>query len=490
MGAPPIPTEPKKSITLEGKQYEVIREGLADILIPQDPSDANGARGKSQTVFYNPIQQFNRDLSVLVVRAFAEDVSIIRQLRKKREQRKRNEGVHRGKKRKRGPEEQERRSHKTEPPEVKESAKAAGSSNAEASNGSPPAIDYTASVEEHEKLQLDGRSGAETKANGVEGIPTKPKADREKENGDGTSQSQSIRPPSFRILDALSATGLRALRYAKEIPAATSITANDLSASATKSILLNVKHNNLETKVQAVTGDALSHLYEVKSSNRHPDQRVYQVIDLDPYGTAAPFFDAAVQALADGGLLCVTCTDAGVFASAGYLEKTFSQYGGLPFKGPQSHEGGLRLILHAIATSAARYGLAIEPLLSLSIDFYARIFVRVRKSPAEVKFLAGKTMIVYNCDQGCGSWTTQFMAQTKERKDKNGDILHKFSLGQGPSANQLCEHCGFKTHISGRCGVDRCITPTLSRKSLICFPNLTKMYMAQYRDWRACLLWL
>ena len=35
----------------------------------------------------------------------------------------------------------------------------------------------------------------------------------------------------------------------------------------------------------------------------------YDVIDLDPYGTASPFLDAAVQAVEDGGLLCVTCTD-------------------------------------------------------------------------------------------------------------------------------------------------------------------------------------
>ena len=35
----------------------------------------------------------------------------------------------------------------------------------------------------------------------------------------------------------------------------------------------------------------------------------YDVIDLDPYGTVAPFIDSAVQAVADGGLLCITSTD-------------------------------------------------------------------------------------------------------------------------------------------------------------------------------------
>lgn len=48
----------------------------------------------------------------------------------------------------------------------------------------------------------------------------------------------------------------------------------------------------------------------------------------------------------------------------------------------------LRLVLNAIATAAARYGRSITPLLSLSIDFYVRLFVRVRTSPIEVKNLA------------------------------------------------------------------------------------------------------
>ena len=61
------------------------------------------------------------------------------------------------------------------------------------------------------------------------------------------------------------------------------------------------------------------------------------VVDLDPYGTAAPFIDAAVQCVTDGGrlfehhlfrahpdnagLLCVTCTDLSVLATNNYPEK-------------------------------------------------------------------------------------------------------------------------------------------------------------------------
>ena len=174
----------------------------------------------------------------------------------------------------------------------------------------------------------------------------------------------------------------------------------------------------------------------------------YDVIDLDPYGTAGPFLDAAVQAIADGGLLCVTCTDAGVFASIGYPEKTYALYGGLPLKGPHCHEAGLRLIIHAISTSAARYGRSIEPLLSLSIDFYARVFVRIRSSPTEVKMLAGKTMIVYNCDQGCGAWTTQPLGRHRLMHGKKGGEYFKFGLAQAPQCSENCSHCGRKTHVS------------------------------------------
>lgn len=55
-------------------------------------------------------------------------------------------------------------------------------------------------------------------------------------------------------------------------------------------------------------------------SHRAESDRV-EVIDLDPYGTAAPFIDSAIQGVADAGLLCVTCTDLAVLAGGNYPEK-------------------------------------------------------------------------------------------------------------------------------------------------------------------------
>lgn len=276
--------------------------------------------------------------------------------------------------------------------------------------------------------------------------------------GEGTIKEENdhLPPvgPRFRILDALSATGLRALRYAKEIRFVTGVVANDMSPHATKSMALNIQHNDLSAAIMPNTGDAIGHMYSVAypHANSHGPHHVnakYDVIDLDPYGTAAPFIDAALQALNDGGLLCVTCTDSGVFASTGYCEKTYALYGGMPVKGPFMHEGGLRLIINSIASAAAKYGLAIEPLLSLSIDFYARVFVRVRKSAADVKFLAGKTMLVYCCDSGCGAWSMNLIGRNTKQLGKGGNEWYKHSIEQAPRADRLCEHCGSKTHIGG-----------------------------------------
>lgn len=447
-------------IEYEGRRYTTLKEGLAYILIPADnskvPQQSPLENSKPQDVFYNPIQQFNRDLSVLAIKAYGEQVV---EVQKKKEKHSNLTKIRAKEKRC-----NKRKNHHDELLE-----------NLSTKKSCLPDITSprTDNVKEEPNIALPTieKNGSPiqplTEARDDERIAlVVPESSTSQDDGNCCLEREKIKDlksdesnkapsyvPHFTILDALSATGLRALRYAHEIPFVTSITANDLLPSATKQIKLNILHNRISSKIIVTNGNAISHMYNLidsnKTSNLCTKPSKYNVIDLDPYGTASPFLDAAVQAVQDGGLLCVTCTDAAVWASNGWPEKCFALYGGLPLKGPLSHEAGLRLILHAIATSAARYGLAITPLLSLSIDFYARIFVRVYKSAQHVKFLAGKTMIVYNCDTGCGAWTTQMLGRNRFATSKKGNEMWKHGLEQGPSTNQNCAECGFKTHIGG-----------------------------------------
>lgn len=401
-------TAPADIITTNGRRYRAIKEGKATILTPQD-NQAGEDGGEVQQVFYNPIQQYNRDLSVLAIKTYGEHA-----LERRRQHIQERANKHQGRKRKRGQEEAEKEEgcdceHETE-------------------SRQPAAAQDLKTSEPQDALAAD--SGKE--------LPLK---------------------LPFKILDALSASGLRALRYGHEIPFVTSVTANDLSAAAAQSIQLNVDHNGLGHVISVTNDDALAHMYraiadDLSHRDRHGNSgkaRKFDVIDLDPYGTAAPFLDAAVQAVRDdGGLLCITCTDSAVWAGHSYCEKAFSLYGGVPVKGLHSHEAGLRLILNAVASSGARYGLAIEPLLSLSIDYYTKLFVKVTRSPNAVKFLGAKTVLLYSCDSGCGAWETQPVLRTRQATHKSGKgFYYKHGMALGPTADRLCVHCGFKMHISG-----------------------------------------
>lgn len=59
------------------------------------------------------------------------------------------------------------------------------------------------------------------------------------------------------ILEALSATGLRSIRYAKEVPGIKQIIANDISEKAVDSIKQNIIDNNVTELVAASFKDAM-----------------------------------------------------------------------------------------------------------------------------------------------------------------------------------------------------------------------------------------
>lgn len=476
-----------------GKEYTTIKEGLAYILIPASastvPQTTPKGDNESQSVFYNPIQQFNRDLSVLAIKAYGEEI-----VERKKVAKSLDWVGKRGKKRKRG----DNTGDGSEPEKaarLESVEEAEGPKNNVVDNRAENGTNTSVHITNEERVQGENKAVEHAGPTDSEMDESVLKSSLGEDASacsgavvteitGGAGQYSPIpesRQPNFTILDALSATGLRALRYAQEIPFTTSVTANDLLPAATETINLNVQHNSLTERITATTGNALTHMYSLVGNkldhkSRGKPNRKYDVIDLDPYGTAAPFLDAAVQSVRDdGGLLCVTCTDAGVWASNGYPEKAYSLYGGIPVKGPHSHEAGLRLILHAIATSAARYGLTIEPLLSLSIDYYARVFVRIRKSAAEVKFLAGKTMLVYNCDQGCGAWTTQLLARNKLSPNKNGKgTFYKHVFALAPSTGEYCEHCGMKTHMAGPMYAGPLHSPAFIRRILDDLPSVSK----------------
>lgn len=106
------------------------------------------------------------------------------------------------------------------------------------------------------------------------------------------------------------------------------------------------------------------------------ERKRFTAIDLDPYGGPNQFLDAAIQSVEEGGLLLVTATDMAVLAG-NTPEACIAKYGSVPLRTKACHEMALRILLRCLEGHANRYGRYIKPLLSLSVDFYARVFVRV-----------------------------------------------------------------------------------------------------------------
>ncbi|GMM55574.1 tRNA (guanine26-N2)-dimethyltransferase [Maudiozyma humilis] len=335
--------------------YNIVQEGSAKILFE-----------KEETVFYNPIQQFNRDLSVTCIKAWDNLYGSC--------------------------------GHKAQRKAV-----------ADLSSDAEPA---------HKKRKTNA----------------------------GAAATAGQRKPYIRILEALSATGLRAIRYAHEIPNVKEIVANDLLPAAVESINRNIEYNGVQDIVRGNQDDANVLMYRNKAENK-----TYNVIDLDPYGTVTPFVDASMQSIEDGGLMLVTCTDLSVLAGNGYPEKCFALYGGVNMVGHEAtHESALRLVLNLLSQSAAKYKKTVEPLLSLSIDFYVRVFIRVRTAPIEVKKLMSNTMVTYHCSQ-CGSFSNQPLGRVTERAGKRdpAKVQTKYSVAQGPPVDQKCAFCGGTHHLAG-----------------------------------------
>jgi len=349
-----------KPVNWQGQQYEEVSEGKAKVLFVD----------KNQ-VFYNPVQETNRDLSVLMIREYTK-----RKLSEWQEKLNRDRDV------------------------------------------------PFSEAKKREILQ--------------ERIPIK-------------------------ILEALSATGLRSIRYWKELDNVKRIVANDIDPSAVKAIDRNILYNggNIEsttvsssaststasTSTATISSNQSNAVTLLSQSQEISDQ--FDVIDIDPYGSAAPFLDGSVGAVENGGLLLVTCTDAPVLCGK-YPGVCFSKYDALSLEGKYCHEMGLRILLGALERHAGRYQRYIVPYLSLSIDFYMRVFVRVFDSPLMAKRSIERFSNVYQCIR-CRTPYFQPIGRVEQYESKKGHPAWKFknNIHSERDVPNQCTECDSHLRIGG-----------------------------------------
>ncbi len=236
----------------------------------------------------------------------------------------------------------------------------------------------------------------------------------------------------LKILEALAASGIRSMRYALEIDNCQEVIANDLERHAVDLINKNIDVNNVSNLVRSNLDDAILFM---NSCSRHKGTQ-FDCIDLDPYGTPANFLDSAIRSVRSGGLLLITATDAGVLCGNG-ADTCFTKYGSVSLRTPSCHELALRILLQSVNSHAIRYSKYIVPVLSLSIDFYFRLFVVVFDGQMKAKESMNNIGFFYVCSE-CHSFYKQAYGQSVPTKGNVKFIhsnKHSFDLNK-------CENCG------------------------------------------------
>ncbi|KAJ6402574.1 hypothetical protein OIU84_014637 [Salix udensis] len=363
------------------QDYTVIKEGEAEILM----------NVKNQ-VFFNKAQVNNRDLSIAVLRTFVS-------------KRQEEHGAMLSKRKKSA----EKASEKdASGPAVEEASTESALDNGK-SNGE---------CEVHEEISQDEPCS-------VSEEPVK--------NSEGNHRGE-LKPP--RVLEALSASGLRALRYAREVEGIGKVVALDNDKASVEACQKNIKFNGSVaiSKVESHLADARVYMLT------HPKE--FDVVDLDPYGSPSVFLDSAVQSVVDGGMLMCTATDMAVLCG-GNGEVCYSKYGSYPLRGKYCHEMALRILLASIESHANRYKRYIVPVLSVQMNFYVRVFVRVYTSASAMKNTPLKLSYVYQCI-GCDSYHLQPIGRTMSK----GSSV-RYLPGFGPIVPQECSDCGKKYNMGG-----------------------------------------
>lgn len=187
------------------------------------------------------------------------------------------------------------------------------------------------------------------------------------------------------VVDSMSATGVRALRYKVEA-GVDAVIANDRNPNAVELITKNAELNRVQITVY--NRDANSLLYETKA----------EYVDLDPFGTPVPFLGSAIWA--STRYLGVTATDLTALECAS-KSSARRKYDVVCEKLSFSKEVGIRVLLGKIAREAASLEKGVTPLLSFYYDYYYRVFLRVERGSGRAKRTLSNLGYYYECPK-CG----------------------------------------------------------------------------------------
>jgi len=254
---------------------------------------------------------------------------------------------------------------------------------------------------------------------------------------------------SIRVCDPMSASGVRAVRYMLELPHVSNVVASDKDPTAVNITRATLRLNGLEEKIQVVESDANLLLLS------HKDDR-FDLVDLDPFGSPAPFFESALRAALDGGVVAATATDMGPLTGA-RASACLRKYGVTPIRSEFEKELAARALAGCLAGIAGRLGLGVNIVFTHVSDHYARIYAAVAKGKTQANLSTKSLGFVEYCR----------------------DCLRRDSRESLHFIRTMCEDCGCRKTIGGPFWLGKLWDPNVVGRMIEHCPGLVSSRLSE-----------
>jgi tRNA (guanine26-N2/guanine27-N2)-dimethyltransferase len=207
-------------------------------------------------------------------------------------------------------------------------------------------------------------------------------------NRDASVIAVSLLSPKS-ILDSMSATGIRGIRYNLESVSPDETIFNDKNPAAITLLRINVERNGLKNyKITQLDANVAMHQFKVDFT------------DVDPFGSPSPFTLGAVASTRRGGVIALTATDLAPLEGSSRAS-CFRKYGVRTSKLSYSKEAGLRILLGKVVRDAALFERGVVPLFSFYKEYYYRLFVKLEPGAKRADKSLQELGTMYECTK-CG----------------------------------------------------------------------------------------
>ncbi|MCV0411372.1 tRNA (guanine-N1)-methyltransferase [Nitrosopumilus sp.] len=237
------------------------------------------------------------------------------------------------------------------------------------------------------------------------------------------------------FLEGLSGIGARGLRVGNELKVE-KVVINDLNPSALQLAEHSANLNNLKN-IEFFEKEVCRFLSKYSKKGLRGS-----IVDIDPFGSPAAYFDCGIRATMHGGILSTAATDLQVLNGL-FQGACKRKYGGIPVRTEYGNEIAIRLVLGCLRAVAARLGVEISPLFVESEMHYYRTYVKVLNRP--------------------------------DQEENLGYILHCKNCGHRETSleqEQECNLCKQKTSIAGPLWIGKIFDKEFIQNMLLEIPNL------------------